>query len=133
MAEVGGLCERCLCCQGCWNGEWNDRKASRPWPSGEGQRRGSGFIAEECENITSNADHCCLLQLPDDVKQNIEDAGARYIPYVTRLCRIRQLLDKHADLNVGEMVLPTTMTQDDQIQDQKAVGLGALCKALWYG
>ena len=29
------------------------------------------------------AESCCSLQLPDDVKQNIEDAGARYIPYVT--------------------------------------------------
>ena len=28
-----------------------------------------------------------LLQLPDDVKQNIEDAGARYIPYVAKLPR----------------------------------------------
>lgn len=28
MAEVGGLCEWGVRCQGCWNGEWNDRKVS---------------------------------------------------------------------------------------------------------
>ncbi|KAM0804648.1 Spt4/RpoE2 zinc finger-domain-containing protein [Usnea florida] len=28
----------------------------------------------------AKTDNVCLLQLPDDVKQNIEDAGARYIP-----------------------------------------------------
>lgn len=28
----------------------------------------------------SDADGCWTLQLPDDVKQSIEDAGARYIP-----------------------------------------------------
>ena len=37
---------------------------------------------------TSNSDNLHVLQLPDDVKQNIEDAGARYIPYVSRLSRI---------------------------------------------
>lgn len=66
-------------------------KFRKPWSSGTGwDRRGeaASLIAEGYEMITSNVDHCCLLQLPDDVKQSIEDAGARYIPYVLRLFKI---------------------------------------------
>ena len=53
----------------------------------EGQAgcRGRKLIAQGSKMNTGNADILCLLQLPDDVKQNIEDAGARYIPYVLRL------------------------------------------------
>lgn len=53
----------------------------------EGQAGGRGrkLIAQASKMDTGDADILCFLQLPDDVKQNIEDAGARYIPYVQRL------------------------------------------------
>ena len=37
MAEVGGLCEWGLCCQGRWNGEWNYRKVSEALVRLEGE------------------------------------------------------------------------------------------------
>lgn len=89
--------------------------------------RGWKIKAQVQELVTSSTDAFCLLQLPDDVKQNIEDAGARYIPYVLRPL---ELLGKHANPHAGEMVLPMTMTQDDQAQEQKATDLGTLCKAI---
>ena len=74
------------------------------------------------EMVTVTADDSYLLQLPDDVKQNIEDAGARYVPYVYRRCL--ELMGMHTDPNVGEMVLPMMMIQDDQAQDQRVAEFG---------
>lgn len=50
-----------------------------------GGETGRKLIAHSPHMNTGNANVLCLLQLPDDVKQNIEDAGARYIPYALRL------------------------------------------------
>ena len=69
--------------------------------------------------VTSNADDVCSLQLPDDVKQNIEDAGARYIPYVAKLPAITMHTFTHANVNVGGMVLPMMMIQDDQVFERE--------------
>ena len=52
---------------------------------GQARDRGRRFVAYGHGVVTSIADIFLLAKLPDDVKQNIEDAGARYIPYVPRL------------------------------------------------
>ena len=52
--------------------------------------RGRQHIFRCLESITIGTDSCCSPKLPDDVKQNIEDAGARYIPYVTNLPDLTQ-------------------------------------------
>ena len=83
------------------------------------------MIARGQEMATITADDSYLLQLPDDVKQNIEDAGARYVPYVSRRCL--DLLGMHTDPNVGEMVLPMMMTQDDEVNIKGLLSLGTLC------
>ena len=89
MAEVGGLCNGCLCRQGRWNGEWNDPKPQETLAfSGKLEAEAGKIELKGQQMISSVTDHFYMLQLPDDVKQNIEDAGARYIPYVLRLSRI---------------------------------------------
>ena len=87
MAEVGGLCEWGLRCQGRWNGKRNHPKASEALVLRGRLEAVAGFLLNWKRWLRVFSDNFCLLQLPDDVKQNIEDAGARYIPYVPRLSR----------------------------------------------
>lgn len=130
MAEVGGLCEWGLRCQGRRNGERTHSKASETLVLRGRLEAVAGFLLK-CKRwlrsfLTISACYSCPMMSSKTLRMQERDTFRMYRGSLG-------LLGTHADLNAGEMVLPMMMTQDDQVQDQKAAELGTLCKALWHG